>query len=135
MSRYRASSLSSSAGLNRVTGTDCGIAPGIARPLSVFLHHVEQARAGAADRAPAVAIPDGAACGLRKAAADQDRRIGFLYRLGPGHHLRKIDHVAMILGLGFGPDLLHRLDPLAHQLEAAFEHCAVVLHLVLVPAT
>jgi hypothetical protein len=42
--------------------------------------------------------------------------------------------VAVILGLGLGPDLLHRLDPLAHQFEAGFVDRAMVLHLVLVPA-
>jgi len=72
--------------------------------------------------------------GLREAAADQDRRIGLLHRLGPGHHFRKIDHVAVTLSLGLGPDLLHRLDPLAHKLNAGLEHGAVVLHFILVPA-
>jgi hypothetical protein len=40
----------------------------------------------------------------------------------------------VIFGLGLRPDLLHRLDPLAPQLETAFEHGAVVLHFILVPA-
>jgi hypothetical protein len=64
----------------------------------------------------------------------RDRRIGLLHRLGPGYHLRKIDHVVVILGLGLGPDLLYPLDPLAHQFEAGFELGAVVLHFILVPA-
>src|ERR1700757_1013617 len=33
-----------------------------------------------------------------------------------------------------GPDLLHRLDPLAHQLEAGFEGRAVILDFLGVPA-
>src|SRR5438128_2431431 len=43
-------------------------------------------------------------------------------RASASHHLGEIDHVAVIFGLALGPDLLHRLDPLAHQFEAAFEH-------------
>jgi len=42
--------------------------------------------------------------GVRHAgsAADEDRRVRRLHRLRPCHHLGKIDHVAVIFGLGFG---------------------------------
>jgi hypothetical protein len=59
--------------------------------------------------------------------------MGLLHRLRPGPHLREIDNIAVIFGFGFGPDLLHRLDLLAHLLEAGFEDRAVILDLVLVP--
>ena len=57
-----------------------------------------------------------------------------LHRLGPGHHRREIDKLAVIFRLGLGPDRLHRLDLLAHPLEARRIDRAVILHLVLVPA-
>src|SRR3546814_6564463 len=47
---------------------------------------------------------------------------------------RKLHQFAAVLWLGLRPDRLHRLDPLAHQLEARGEDGAVILHLVLVPA-
>ena len=57
-----------------------------------------------------------------------------LHRLRPGHHRRNVDQFAVIFRLRLGPDLLHRLDALAHELEARFEDRPMVLHLVLVPA-
>ena len=57
-----------------------------------------------------------------------------LHRLRPRHHRIEIDELAVILGLRLGPDFLHRLDALAHPLEARGVHRSVVFHLVLVPA-
>ncbi len=111
------------------------VAPGVARHFAELFEHIERARARpAADRAPAVAIADRPSCRLRPSAADQDRRMRLLHRFWPGHDLVKIDHVAVIFGLGLGPDLLHRLDPLAHQLEAGLGIGAVIFHLVGIPA-
>jgi hypothetical protein len=61
--------------------------------------------------------------------------IGSLRRLRPGHHRREVDDLAVVFRLRLGPNLAHRLDLLAHPLEAGFEVGTVVLHLVLVPAT
>jgi hypothetical protein len=91
------------------------ITPSVVRHLPEFPEHIEQARPGPADRTPAIAIADGAACSLRKATADDDWRIRFLHRFRPGHDLVKTDHVAVILGLGLAPNLLHRFDPLVHR--------------------
>src|ERR1700730_3930100 len=81
----------------------------------------------------AVAVADRAARAVREGAADDDRRVRRLHRLRPGPHLRDFDDLAVIFGLGFGPDLLHRLDLLAHFLEAGRADGAVALDLVLVP--
>src|SRR4029077_2293733 len=50
------------------------------------------------------------------------------------HHRRVIDDLAVVFGLVLGPDRLHRLDLLAHLLEARRVDRAVLPHLVLVPA-
>src|ERR1700720_3336385 len=82
---------------------------------------------------PAVAVADRAARAVREGAADDDRRVRLLHRLRPSPHLWNLGDPAVIFGLGFGPDLLHRLDLLAHLLEARREDGAVALDLVLVP--
>src|ERR1700719_4049472 len=71
---------------------------------------------------------------MRKGAANDNRRIRLLGRLRPSHHRREVDELAVIFGLVLGPDLLHRLDPLAHQLEAGFEDRAMVLDFLGIPA-
>ena len=83
---------------------------------------------------PAIAIAQRAARRMREGAADDDRRVWLLHRFGPRRHRAECDEIAVVFGGLLGPDLLHRLDPLAHQLEAGFELGAVVLHFVLVPA-
>ena len=57
-----------------------------------------------------------------------------LHAFRPGHHLREVDELAVVFGLGLGPDRLHRLDALAHQLGARGERRAMVFHLLGVPA-
>jgi hypothetical protein len=46
-------------------------------------------------RRPLVAV---APCCMRKGATNDDRRMGFLNRLSPGHHRRKINELAVIFG-------------------------------------
>ena len=85
-------------------------------------------------RHPAVAVRDRAARAVRKRAADDHRRVRLLDRLGPRHHRRELDELAVVLRLRLGPDRLHRLDSLPHQLEARLEIGAVVAHFFGVPA-
>ena len=59
---------------------------------------------------------------------------GFCTGFGQAIIRIEVDELAVIFGLRLGPDRLHRLDPLAHQLGARGEHRAVVFHLLLVPA-
>src|SRR4029077_10876204 len=70
-----------------------------------------------------------------KGATDNDRWIRLLDRFWPSHHRREIDELAMVFGRLFGPDLLHRFDPLAHEFEAAFEGGAMVFDFLRIPAT
>ena len=49
--------------------------------------------------------------------------------------MSKFDDVAVVFRLRLGPDLLHRLDLLAHLLHAGGENRVVVFDLLLVPAT
>jgi hypothetical protein len=59
----------------------------------------------------------------------------FLNRLGPSHHRRKIDELSVIFRPRLGPDRLHSLNTLSHQLEAGFESGAVVFNFFGIPAT
>jgi hypothetical protein len=56
--------------------------------------------------------------GEAEGADDDDRRVRLLRRLGPAVHWREIDDLAVIFCDVLRPDLLHRLDLLAH-LEGA----------------
>src|ERR1700680_1244620 len=56
-----------------------------------------------------------------------------LRRLGPGHHRRKADELAVMFRLVLGPDLLHRRDLLAHLLRADLVNRAVVFRLFGIP--
>ena len=85
-------------------------------------------------RDPSIAVADRTPRAVRESAANDDRRLRLLHRLRPSPHLREVDDLAVIFGLGFGPDLRHRLDLLAHFLEARFEDGAVIFNFVLVPA-
>src|SRR5580704_15461929 len=102
-----------------VTDTDLRVAAG-------FLGHLAEARhelLGAAGtgarrrREYPVAITDRAPRGEAEGAADDYRRMRLLRRLGPGHHRRKADELAVMFRLVLGPDLLHRRDLLAHLLR------------------
>src|ERR1700730_2949097 len=84
-------------------------------------------------RDPAVAVTQGPPRGMREHTADDDRQPA-LRRFRPGHHRRESDDIAAIFRLRLGPDLTHRLDLLAHPLEARRIDRAVILHLILVPA-
>ena len=64
-----------------------------------------------------------------------DRRVGGLDGLGLGKDRVEIDKLTVVLGRVVGPDRLHRLDALAHQLPAGVEGGAVVFHLFGIPAT
>jgi probable F420-dependent oxidoreductase len=66
-------------------------------------------------------------------AADEDRRVRVLGRLWPAPDPVEVDVAAVVGGLLFGPDRLHRLDALAHQTEAAAGVGAVICHLLEVP--
>src|SRR4029077_14309152 len=116
-----------------IEGQRGGVAPGVLRHLAELRQHIERIGA-AADRYPAVAIGDCALRGVRKAAADNDRWMRFLYRLRPLHHLVDLDELAGIFRLRLRPDCLHRLDALAHELETRRKVGAVVGHLLGVPA-
>ena len=59
---------------------------------------------------------------------------GFCTGFGQVIIVSRIDDVAMVFRLRLGPDLLHRLDLLAHLLHAGGKDGAVVLDLLLVPA-
>src|SRR5215469_11577452 len=85
-------------------------------------------------RDPSVAIGKGTSRSMRKGAPDNYWRMRLSHWLGPSHHWWKIDELAVIFGLRFGPDLLHRGDALAHQFEPRFERGAMIGHLFRVPA-
>src|SRR6185312_13157847 len=85
-------------------------------------------------REPAVAILDDAAQRVIRLAAQEDRRMRALRRLGPGPDRIEPDHLAAIGGGLLGPDLLHRENAFAHQLEPRLVLGAVVFHLLDVPA-
>src|SRR5437870_2621318 len=82
---------------------------------------------------PSVAVTDRAPRAVREGAADNERRVRLLHRLRPGPHFHDLNNLAVIFRLGLGPDLLHRLDLLAHLLETRRKDGAVALDLVLVP--
>ena len=67
-------------------------------------------------------------------AADDDRRVRLLQRLRPAPDPLEVDVLAVVARLVGGPDLLHRLDALAHDREALPRVGAVVAHLLDVPA-
>src|SRR5258708_6486763 len=55
---------------------------------------------------PSVAIANGASSRPGKRAAQQDRRVRLLRRLGPCLHRRNLDDLAVVVGRLLGPDLL-----------------------------
>jgi hypothetical protein len=59
---------------------------------------------------------------------------GFWTGFGQVIIVGKLTNSPLIFGLVLGPDLLHRLDPLPHQLEAGFEGRAVILNFLRIPA-
>src|SRR4029077_8434335 len=63
----------------------------------------------------------------RKGAAENDRRMRLLHRLGPGHDRAEIDKLAVIFRFRLGPDRLHCFDLLAHLLHTRRQDGAVVL--------
>ena len=71
---------------------------------------------------------------IGEGTADDDRRVGFLRRLGPGHRQGEIDELTVIFRLCFRPAGFHGLDPLTRQLVAGGEDRAVVRHFLDVPA-
>ena len=88
---------------------------------------------GRAVRHPLVAEGDHALQHLGPVAAHEHRRMRLLDRLRPAPDRVEVDVLAVVGGLVLGPDRLHRLDPLAHQREAAVRIGPVVLHLLAVP--
>src|SRR4051812_3009606 len=70
----------------------------------------------------------------RPVAADEHGRVWTLRGLRPGPDAIEVDVLAVIAGLVFGPDRLHRFDPLGHDRHAPARVGAVVLHLLAVPA-
>src|SRR5262245_20542768 len=83
---------------------------------------------------PAVAVRDRPPRAVGKRPADDHRRMRLLDRLRPRHHRRKFHELAAVLRLRLGPDGAHRLDALAHHLEARLEIRPVIQHLLCVPA-
>src|SRR6202007_438374 len=63
---------------------------------------------------PPVTVADSAPGAVRARTAHNHPRMLLLPRLRPGPHFREIDNIAVIFGFKLGPDLLHRLDLLAH---------------------
>src|SRR5579862_2176857 len=88
-------------------------------------YHLAEFRQGLGDIAtpgrwnPAIAVADRAPRAMWEGAPDMDRRVRFLHRFGPGDHRIEMHELAMVFGLRFRPDLLHRLNGFAHPLEAA----------------
>src|SRR5204863_1812393 len=109
-----------------------GIAASVLCHLTELRQHLERIDA-AADRNPAVAVCDRPSCCVGECAPNDDRRVRFLNRFGPLHHGFKLDAFAVECRRRLRPDLLHRLDPLTHQLEAGCKRSAVIGHLFLVP--
>src|SRR5271166_1005365 len=94
-----------------------GIAPGLLRHLAELRQDI--AEIAPRDRDPAIAVADRATRALREGSAYMDGRMGLRHRLRPRDHRVEIDEFAVVLGMLLRPDLLHRLDGLAHALEAA----------------
>ncbi len=105
-----------------------------ARSRSSSMRCLELLRAAEPVRRPLVGVGEHAVEHLRAGAAQQHRRVRLLRRLGPAPDRVEVHELAVVLGLVLRPDLLHRLDPLAHELEAAARVGAVVAHLLAVPA-
>src|SRR3954447_13726470 len=110
------------------------IAPALLGHLAQPAQLLDDLKAAARAREPAVAIFDDAAQRVIGLPAEDDRRMRLLRRLWPGPDLVEIDHLAVILGLVLGPQRLHGEDALAHQLEAGVIARAVIFHLLDVPA-
>src|ERR1700730_18663288 len=134
-SRLRFNTSMSSGAPPNVTDSDCGSRPASSAICRRRGMKSSGLRAGARSRGKQpVAVTDRAARGEAEGAADDDRRMRLLHRLGPGHHRWKTDHLAVKFRLVLGPDLLHRLDLLAHLLRAGLVNGAVVFHLFGIPA-
>ena len=65
-------------------------------------------------------------CCVGKCAPNNDGRVRFLNRFGPLHHGFELDQFAVECRSRLRRDLLHRLDPLTHQLEAGCKRSAVM---------
>src|SRR6185312_11072108 len=95
---------------------------------------VAEVPAAAVVREPGVAEAEHAVDHRRPVAADEDRWVRPLRRLRPRPDPLEIDELAVVARLVFGPDRLHRLDPLGHQRHPPARVGAVVLHLLAIPA-
>src|SRR6516162_10099491 len=110
------------------------ISTSVLRQLAELRQHFE--RIGTtADRHPAIAVGDYSLGGVRKAAANDDRWMRLLHRLRPLHDLVELDELTRVFRFGLCPDLFHRQDAFAHQLEARLKSCAMINHLFGIPAT
>jgi len=96
-----------------------GITAGLLRHLPETRQEILRlAGAGAIGlRDDAVAVADRAPRRIAEGAADDNRRMRLLQRLGPSHHRREVDDIAVVFRLILGPDRLHRLDLLAQFLK------------------
>src|SRR5205085_7776688 len=83
---------------------------------------------------PAIAELNHALQGVIALAAEKDRRMRLLLRLGVEPDRIEVDELAVEFGLLLGPQRFHGEHALAQQLEASVVARAVVLHLLDVPA-
>src|SRR6516225_384898 len=109
------------------------ISTSVLRQLAELRQHFEWVGT-TADRHPAIAVGDCPLGPVRKAAANDDWWMRLLHRLRPLHHLVELDELAGVFRLGLCPDLFHRQDAFAHQLEARLKNRAMIDHLLGVPA-
>ena len=86
-------------------------------------------------RNPAITISNGPSRPLWESSANMDWRIGLPERFWASDHRAEVDELAMILSFFLGPYLLHGLNGLAQPVKACGKDGAVVLHLILIPAT
>src|SRR5215217_5756596 len=83
---------------------------------------------------PGVAEPKHPIQDGRTVAANEDWRVWPLRWLGPRPDPVEIDISAVVAGLVMGPDLLHGLDPLPHDIHPNSRIRAMIAHLGPVPA-
>src|SRR5262249_19455598 len=112
-----------------------GIPPGRARCLAQPFSRAFGLPARARAREPAIAEFDHAAHGMVALAAQQDRRMWLLLRLGVEPDRIEIDEFAVKFGLLLRPQRLARARAAAQLLETSLVADAVILHFLGIPAS
>src|SRR6202008_2079589 len=101
------------------------VASGLRRGLAQGRDLGDDPRSPEADGHPAVAELDHALEGRGAVTAHEDRRMGLLEGLGMGPDPVEAHVLAVVFGLFFGPDLLHRQYTLPEHAPTLLEGSAV----------